>query len=331
MGRTFISRNDGTKSKSKINKKKIVIISLIVSVVAFLIILVVTPPLVMGKDLNRHVKFDKIYTPEEFGLNSKKLLLTTSDGLDIAAYEVYTPSPKAVVIFISGIHNPSVTAFYGHSKMLKDNGYGSILMEMRAHGESEGDVVSLGYKEYLDTKAVVDYIKSDLRYKDTPIIVYGVSMGASTAINSIGKIPEIDGVISMSAYSSFEDIFFDNMLNMGAPKFYATIQKPFVKLYANIKYGMGSSKTSPKEQIKNLGDRPGLIIHSKEDSQVFYENFKRITNSAPSNIETWVREGDLHFIVKSGDFIHPQKDTEYTNRIMGFLDKYFGENRDVDK
>jgi uncharacterized protein len=32
---------------------------------------------------------------------------------------------------------------------------------MRAHGESEGDMICLGYKEYLDTKAIVKHIKED--------------------------------------------------------------------------------------------------------------------------------------------------------------------------
>jgi len=323
MGKTFVSDNKELDSKRKI--KKIAIIFLVVILITFITILAITPHLVMGEGLNNHVNFNKIYTAEEFGISSKKLLLTTSDGLDIAAYEVYTPYPKAVVIFISGIHNPSVTAFYGHSKMLKDNGYGSILMEMRAHGESEGDVVSLGYKEYLDTQAVVDYIKSDQRYTGVPIVVYGVSMGGATAINSIGKIPEIDGLISMSAYASFEDMFSDNMLMMGVPKFYTSIQKPFVNLYANIKYGLGSSHISPKEQIKNLGDRPALIIHSKGDLQVPYGNFDRIIEVAPSHVETWVREGDLHFIVEHDNFIHPQKDNEYAKRIIEFLDDHFGD------
>jgi len=286
---------------------------------------VAIPPVVMKDMIKGPVKFSRVYEAEEFGLTSDKVLLTTSDGLNVMAYEVYESSPKAVVIFLSGIHNPSVTAFYGHSKMLAENGYASVLLEMRAHGESEGEVISLGYKEYLDVQAVVDHIKEDSKYANIPIVVYGLSMGGATAINAIGQIPEIDALISMSAYSSWEDAFCDNMVNMGAPKLWGVLQKPFVKLYTTTKFGLNNYNISPKRQIKELGDRPSLLIHSKEDSQIPYLSFQRIMENAPSHVETWVREGDSHFIVENDKFIKPYKDEEYAERIIGFLDKHFSD------
>ena len=91
------------------------------------------------------------------------LVLTTADGLNVVAYEVAVEQPNAAVIFLSGIHNPSVTAFFGHARMLLDQGYASILLEMRAHGESEGEVIALGFEEYRDAQAVVDYSKGNGR------------------------------------------------------------------------------------------------------------------------------------------------------------------------
>ena len=46
---------------------------------------------------------------------------------------------------------------------------------------------------------------------------------------------------------------------------------------------------------------------------------------APKHVETWVREGDMHFIVQSGSFLSPEEDTEYTERILQFLNLNFGE------
>ncbi|MBU5437329.1 alpha/beta hydrolase [Tissierella sp. MSJ-40] len=309
------------KRKSKI--KKIIawlLISLfILSIIAFSLL----PPIMINKMVNMHVDFKETYAAEEFGISSEHLTLKTEDGLNIAAYEVYKETPKAVIIFISGIHNPSVTAFFGHAKMLQENGYASILYEMRAHGESDGDVIGLGFKEHLDTKAVVDYIKSNERYKDVPIVVYGLSMGAAVAINSIGKIDEIDGLISMSSYSSFEDVFCDNMINSEAPKIITQIQKPFIKMYTTFKYGFDSFNINPKNEIKNLGKRPALIMHSTDDTQVPFSSFERIIKNAPGHVETWVREGDLHFIVQDYNMENPESDKEYTEVILTFLNNYF--------
>jgi pimeloyl-ACP methyl ester carboxylesterase len=315
------------KNNYKIRKRVFLILKILLVVILFatLIILIILPPIMMKDMLNIHVNFKKTYEASEFGLSDKKLVLTTSDGFDIAAYEVAIDNPKAVIIMISGIHNPSVTAFYGHAKLFKEHGYASILYDMRSHGESEGNTICLGYKEVLDTQAVVDYITTQEIYKDIPIIVFGISMGGATAINSIGEIDEIDGLISSSAYASWDDVFYDYMIDMGAPTAYAWLQQPFVKLYSNFKYGFNTAHITPEKEIQKLGERPALLMHTYLDNQVPFQNFKRIMKQAPTHVETWEREGNHHFIIRDEDFLEPEKDAEYTNKILGFLNKYFGD------
>jgi uncharacterized protein len=101
------------------------------------------------------------------------------------------------------------------------------------------------------------------------------------------------------------------------------VQRPFVRLYTGIKYGWANRGINPKDEIQKLGDRPALLIHSRGDSQVPYANFERLVAHAPAHVETWVREGDLHFIAQEGLFLTPQEDTEYAERILGFLDRHF--------
>jgi uncharacterized protein len=320
---SFINHDiaDGRKTISR-RKLKNLAIGLLALIFLASVVFTAIPYFIAGDMVNRHVTFNETWTGLEYGLNPEKLTLTTSDGLRVVAYEVAVEQPKAVVIFLSGIHNPSVTAFFGHARMLLDSGYASILLEMRAHGESDGDVIALGYQEYRDTQAVVDYIKGNNQYADVPVVVYGLSMGAVTAINAIGQIAEIDGVISMSAYSSFDDVFVDNM---GIPEPFASAQRFFVRLYTSSKYGFESRHITPKNQIQNLGNRPALLIHSTGDSQIPYANLERIMAQAPDHVETWVREGDLHFIVQPGRFLTPEEDTEYADRILRFLNRHFGE------
>ena len=66
--------------------------------------------------VDKHVNYDKIYDARDFGLPAPdSLKLKTTDGLGIFAYEICPEQPKGVVICLSGIENPSVTAFYGHA------------------------------------------------------------------------------------------------------------------------------------------------------------------------------------------------------------------------
>ena len=85
--------------------------------IAFLLIgsgvlLGMIPPLVMGDMIHHHVDFSTVYNSEEYGLDAKQLVLKTVDELHITAFEVPVSHPKAVLVFLSGIHNPSVTAFW---------------------------------------------------------------------------------------------------------------------------------------------------------------------------------------------------------------------------
>lgn len=292
----------------------VVVLSVIlVAIIAFSVI----PPLIMKDMIHLHADC-QTYSPAEYGVDAKEVRLETEDEFKLVSWEVEADSPRGVVIFLSGIHNPSVTAFFGHAKMLRENNYSSLLVEMRSHGESEGNKIYLGMKEYLDVKAGVEYIRSLDTYKDIPVIVFGLSMGGSTAINSIGEIPEIDGLISASAFSTWPDVFCDNMVNMGMPAFAAMIQKPFVWLYLGVEYGFQNLAINPVNEIQKLDSRPALFMHSKGDTQVPFKSFERLMKLAPKSVITYQCEGDYHFICR-GDFKEPWSDKEYSNAILSFL------------
>jgi hypothetical protein len=42
-------------------------------------------------------------------------------------------------------------------------------------------------------------------------------------------------------------------------------------------------------------------------------------NHAPAQVETFVREGDIHFITEH--FANPEEDIEYAEKIMDFLNR----------
>ena len=304
-------------------KKKIILRSFIIFLVINICIFSVIPFRITSSMVDKHVDFKRILTPEEYGLNAKHFFVKTEDGMNISTYEVAVDTPKVVIICLAGIHGPSVTEFFGHAKLFKEQSYSTILLDMRAHGESDGNKICLGYKEHLDVKAVVQYIKQQPIYNNTPIVLMGYSMGAATAINSIGKIPEIDGLVSLSSFSSWEEIFYENM-KKSAPKIIAVIEYPFVYSTTFLKYGT-SSFTKPKNEIKKLGSRPALLMHSKEDSQVSFANYERLLKSAPSHVETFVRYGDLHRMTEN--FTEPEKDIEYSGELLSFIRMHFIEKR----
>lgn len=301
---------------------KAAIIIIIVLVILFIGALAAAPFFITGDMLSTHIDYNKI-NPEDYNVTSTKKMLKSDDGYDIATYFVEAEAPKATIIIVSGIHKPSVEAFYGYAKMLRDNDYSTLLVQMRAHGESSGSTISLGMSEWKDVKAGVQYINTLDTYKDLPIITLGTSMGGATVLNAAGEVDDIDAVISISAFSSWGDVFEDNMVAMEAPAILAKMERPFANLYLGMKYGFDNLKYSPIKQIEKSFDIPVLLMHSTDDSQIPYKSYERLLDKIDGNNDElflFTRDGDEHFICYDEYFDNPQEDKEFSNAVLDFLE-----------
>lgn len=324
---------DKVKRKEKLTKKVIakrMIKAVVITVIICIVLSAIAPFAVVPLFVNRHVDYrgyatdifpmQDIYKASDYGLNEKQMYLKTEDGLNIWTSEIYTEKPKAVIIYLSGIVQPSVTYFYGHAKFMQENGYASFLLEVRGHGNSDGNRISLGYEEIKDVKAVVNYIRSNDKYDGAPIVLHGASMGGAIAVNAFGQIEEIDGLIAMSAYSSFEDVVTDIMGRYGVPGFIQAIEKPLIALSLTNVFGSEAVKNmKPIVQIKNTKGRPALLIACSGDTEVPMVNMQRLKEANPK-IETWLRDSWEHFIVQDCDFKKMSEDKEYCNKILSFLE-----------
>ena len=272
--------------------------------------------------VDKHVDYDVIFDARDFGLPAPdSLTLKDADGFGIFAYEVCPKQPKGVVICLSGIENPSVTAFYGHAAEFFKANVATIMPDLRGHGKSDGNRICLAYEEARDVKAVTDYIKSNAKYKDIPVIVMGVSMGGAVAIRSIGENKDIDGLIALSAFSSLED-FLQASREAFLPMIPAEQLAGITRQVVKEKYGVDSSVSSPLYALRGLNNRPVLMMHSRQDSQVPYSCFEKLSAEASKytiDLDTMTVEGDEHFICK--DFTKPSADKEYMRQVMRFIRK----------
>ena len=272
--------------------------------------------------VDKHVNYDRIYDARDFGLPAPdSLRLKTADGFGIFAYEICREQPKGLVICLSGIENPSVTAFYGHAAEFYKAGVATIMPDLSGHGKSDGNRICLAYEATHDVKAVMDYIKGNVKYNGVPVIVVGVSMGGAVAIRSIFENKDIDGLVSLSAFSSLED-FLQTMREALLPMIPAEQLNDVTGEIVRDKYGIDSSVSSPIYALRGLNNRPVLMMHSRKDTQVPYSCFEKLTAEASKythDIDTMTVEGDEHFICK--DFTHPAADKEYMRQLVRFIRK----------
>lgn len=315
---------------TKKNTIRRVVKSIVITLLMGILLMMVTPYIALPIFLNRHVNYlgyttpkhvlQDIYEASEYDIKETQRYLITEDGFKVWTSEIYTEQPKAVIIYLTGIMQPSVTYFYGHAKYMQERGYASILLEVRGHGKSDGNRICLGYEEVNDVRAVVEFIKAEKKYDGVPIVIQGMSMGGAVSINAFGQISEIDALIAMSAYSSFEEVAIDQMNGLGIPKIIQRMEKPFLRSALKVIYGKYAVENlKPIEQIKNTNGRPALLIACTGDMEVPPINMQRLSNANPV-VQTWLRDSWEHFIVKDCNLMEVAQDKEYCDRILIFLE-----------
>ena len=325
---SHLAARDEEIESEEIESEKLIAMRVLVKIIKYLLFVVVGlyavallggPALLFHMMLDKHVDYNNIYDARDWDLPAPDTLtLLTQDSVKIVALESRPDSAKAVVICLSGIENPSVTAFWGHVREFNKRGIAAILPDLRAHGQSSGERIAMGWEEFRDVEAVTDYIEANYP-AETPVTILGLSMGAAVAINSIGCNERIDGIVSISGYSSVEDALTDQIQNyIGV---LACPFKPFFSLTAWIKYGVNPWKTRPESAIAKLNGRPALLMHSKEDSQIPFKSFERLTKAAAEaqqQVQLLTKEGDNHmFCDRYGD---PAADSTYFATVMDFIE-----------
>ena len=246
-----------------------------------------------------------------------------SVGFKIGIYSIYilAHTHRCVIIFLAGITKPSVTQFYSHSAWLSEYGFASFLLEVRAHGNSSGHQVGLGYTETEDVRTAVEYIKSRPEYQDVPIVIWGVSMGGAIALNAFGQISDIDACIAMSPYASFESEIDLAMKQYWIPKPLRAIENQLLEWILDGIYGSEVVDTfSPEVQIQNAGGRPLFLVACTEDGTVPVENAFILREKAP-DADFWLRDSKDHFVVNGNNFTQVRNDTEYCEKMLNWLDK----------
>ena len=147
-----------------------------------------------------------------------------------------------------------------------DRGYNVLFIDLRTHGKSEGNYVTLGAKESEDVLAWIRWLSK--RTNNSKIILDGVSMGSATVLNCAGNkdLPSnVVGIIADCGFSSpYEQcryMIFGKNKNRG--KFSAQV----ARLYARLLCGYDMKKDSPIENVKKA-KVPALIIHGDNDDFV---------------------------------------------------------------
>lgn len=210
-------------------------------------------------------------TKEWFEKGKTDVYITSEDGLKLHAFLIENKEENSNGGFAVVCHGFSSQALHMRASMKEfyDRGYSVLAPDARAHGESEGRVRGMGWPERRDIIGWLDFLNGG--YEINGIVLYGVSMGASTVLMTSGEedLPEnVRAVIEDCGYSSVWEEFSLQMKNMfRLPTFpLLDICSATVKLRA----GYGFREASAVSQLEKCSV-PTLFIHGDADDFVPFE------------------------------------------------------------
>jgi fermentation-respiration switch protein FrsA (DUF1100 family) len=247
-------------------------------------------------------------------ISHQDVTLTTADGLKLSAW--YVPGPKsAAVVIVHGIHanraymNPQAV-------ILAQAGYQLLLLDLRGHGLSEGDMVTYGGREALDVEAAVDYLAALPNVKH--IGALGHSLGGAAMVRAAADDPRLQALVIQSSYSSLAQVV-DESFN----KFAVLPKWPFAPLVialAEFRTGVDMEQINSVHDLAIMPARPVFIIHGADDDLFPSRYAQEMYAAARGPKELWI-------IDQAGGHTNPiaGHEAEYKERILNFFESAFAQ------
>ena len=129
------------------------------------------------------------------------------DGMLLHGWKVRAANPNGSwILAFHGVADNRIGVIM-QAEFLLRAGYNIVMMDARAHGESEGPMATYGWLERNDTRAIVDALVAT----EHPLHIFalGESMGAGIALQSAEVDPRIEAVVAEASFASLREASYD--------------------------------------------------------------------------------------------------------------------------
>ncbi len=215
--------------------------------------------------------------------------ITSFDGLRLHGRYYHVRDGAPLEIQMHGYRSLSTHDFSAGALECMKLGNNLLLIDHRAHGESEGHIITFGIKERYDALSWCEYAAR--RFGDeVDILLYGISMGGGTVLMASElPLPEcVRGIVADCPYSTPVAIIEKVMRDMHLP---SLLFRPFLYLSARLFGGFNIGEASPLEAVKNT-KTPILILHGEGDNFVPCDMSREIAEAgATTTLATFKEAG----------------------------------------
>ena len=250
-------------------------------------------------------------------MHQEDVSIRSFDGLTLRGkYYEYAPGAP-IELMIHGYRGSSERDMSGGVQRAFRLGRSALIIDQRASGRSEGNVITFGVREHRDCLAWVDFMVKKFG-PDVKIILTGISMGASTVLMASGQeLPEnVIGILADCGYTSAREIIHKILRQIRLP---IRLVYPFVKLGARLFAGFDLEQADARKAVRNC-TRPVIFYHGDGDDFVPWEMSRDNHAACPSRKKLVIIPGAGHGLSFPAD----------QERYVAELREFFGPEASAD-
>ena len=236
--------------------------------------------------------------------------LRSDDGLHLAGEIIPHPGGGHRWAIVVHGYAGDRTWMYNFAHIWAEQGYNILLPDLRAHGESEGEYIGMGWEDRLDLLKWIALVCE--RDPQAQIILHGVSMGSATVMMTAGEAlpPQVKAVVEDCGYTSVWDIFSDEMKNLFHMPAFPVLHT------ADLLYSLRTKRSfrnaSALEQLKQA-TVPILFLHGGKDSFVRTSMVYELYDVCPTKKALYVAPDAGH-----GESLYIAPEI-YKEKVFGFM------------
>ena len=257
----------------------------------------------------------QVEIPKDLPFEVQEVAFTGGDGLTMAGWFV-PPQDGATIILLHG-YGGNRTAMIWHAQVLTKAGYGVLMYDERASGESEGTHRSYGWQDPADVGGALAYLNRRPEVKPGRMGIAGCSIGGQIALQGAAYYPDI-GAVWADGSSGVRAV--DNP----PPANWAT-GIVFISNYVidwMFTQRLGVEAPPPMiEIIGKIAPRPIMLVGGGTPHPYFGSEAPRVERFAAhagDNADTWIIPEAHHC---DGPLRRPE---EYSARMVSFFNTAFG-------
>lgn len=238
----------------------------------------------------------------------------SESGSELSGWLYSADDSAAIAVLMHGIRSNRGQMIARAQHLLGMN-ITTLIFDFQAHGESSGDIITLGYLESLDAQAALNYLKSV--QPDLPAMVVGVSMGGAAALLANPAL-DVDVLIVESVYPDITTAI-SNRLSRRIPG--GDLFTPLLTYQIKPRAGISASALSTIASAGRV-KAATLVLNGTEDKSTTVEDTQRLFNSLPQPKEFRLIEGAGHVDLES------YNSDEYWETVELFLHSHlFGDTK----